>query len=163
MSGRSGGGRPSRRDASRATMRATLVSNGAVTTHRRSHSACAAVPTMTAPSSTNSGALASCAACFAARMRRTISGWVRLSSAALPSGVAKARSASRRRSNVPSAFKMSAPNRWASFGSSGEPGSKISRLIWSASASGTPWAENTAVTVDFPQPLRPVMPSAIIA
>ena len=41
--------------------------------------------------------------------------------------------------------------------------SKISRLIWSASASGTPWAENTAVTVDLPQPLRPVMPSAIIA
>ena len=53
--------------------------------------------------------------------------------------------------------------RWASRGSSGEPGSKISRLIWSASASGTPWAENTAVTVDLPQPLRPVMPSAIIA
>ena len=46
----------------------------------------------------------------------------------------------------------------ASRGSSGEPGSKISRLIWSASASGTPWAENTAVTVDLPQPLRPVMP-----
>ena len=41
---------------SRATMRATLVSKGAVTTHRRSHSACAAVPTMTAPSSTKRGA-----------------------------------------------------------------------------------------------------------
>ena len=31
----------------------------------------------------------------------------------------------------------------------------ITLLIWSASASGTPWAENTAVTVDLPQPLRP--------
>ena len=35
-------------------------------------------------------------ACLAARMRRTISGWVSASSAAFPSGVAKARSASRR-------------------------------------------------------------------
>ncbi len=51
---------------SRATMRATLVSKGAVTTHRRSHSACAAVPTMTAPSSTKRDAPAACAACFAA-------------------------------------------------------------------------------------------------
>ena len=61
-------------------MRSTLTSNGAVTTQSLSHSASAAVPMMTAPSSTKSFAPACCAACLAARMRRTISGWVSASS-----------------------------------------------------------------------------------
>src|SRR5699024_743992 len=55
------------------------------------------------------------------------------------------------------------PKRAASCASTGLPGCSTCREIWSASATGTPRAAKQAVTVDLPQPLRPVMPTVIIA